>query len=779
MSRIRLAILAACLVASAFTARAQTTVTGRLDINGLVSQGQAALTATEWDIGSPSNLFDSSPSSVYRSKSINPAQVTVAFTTPRLLNHFAALAGAATNRFRVESADTMADLDAKTGTYHLMVDWITSPDGVLTTLTPDAPRTARFVRLTTQRMTGDNFVHVYEWEIYSSVTVTSLSVRPTVATVLEGGKQQFTATGQASDGTTSNLTQSVTWTSEDTSVASVDAKGLATGVGVGAADITATLDTLSASGRLNVQADPTDLNVTYIQRTPRYDYNAAKNNPVPGDSVTFTAHVKLWGGQSLTDVAYRWELDGQTVETGTIASFPAFSEQTLSLPWTWQDGNHTVGFVIDPDNAVTEQSELNNSITDRTNAIIAGFWVEQSLYEYFHQKQRNLGVGSNSWEDWIQRQMRKQNELYAQAIWPNSPNGALDRVRIDKIVVVPDGALPLSGGLPTNNPDSSDRTVDLMWGFTAGGVPSDPNNPNEFYERTTLVDENNPFYIEPSLLHELGHARYLIDSYGFDVHNTYKPATGQGYDAVQILENGKPVAGTSLMPFLAFGEVLYYNKSGGVMSGPYGFKWSPYETGALNLIAGRRACCGNANSPGNIGVYLQDLPQNNHVRLVDAKGWPLANADVRLYQATRPEVGFWYGKKFDNTPDLFFTADTDGTVHMPRNPFSSGSITHTYGLANGVAILRIQHPSGLWYRFLEMSDFNMAYWAGHTQDATYTITLPGSAGTPTPAFALRALQIAGGLDALGAEPKAGLDVDGSGQVGVTDAAALLRRSMGL
>ena len=53
------------------------------------------------------------------------------------------------------------------------------------------------------------------------------------------------------------------------------------------------------------------------------------------------------------------------------------------------------------------------------------------------------------------------------------------------------------------------------------------------------------------------------------------------------------MAGSSYMPFIAWGEVLYYNKSGGVMSGPWGYIWSPYETMALNLIAGHRAWKGN------------------------------------------------------------------------------------------------------------------------------------------------------------------------------------------
>ena len=454
----------------------------------------------------------------------------------------------------------------------------------------------------------------------------------------------------------------------------------------------------------------TDINATYIERTPRYDYDAVKNMPTPGDSVTFHGHIVNWS-DTTEYVDYLFLIDDELYYEDTIELSPG-EEGIVTIQWEWEDGEHLVEFIVDPYNNISEDSEDNNYLADRTDALIAGFWVEQSLYDYFHTHQHALGIGSNSWQDWIQRQMARQNELYEDAIWPISPNGVLDRVRIDKIIVVPDGALPLNGGLPTNNPDSSDKTVDLMWGFPAMSVA-----PGEtFYANHTSIDENNHFYIEQPLIHELGHARYLIDSYGFDVHNT------DSHHAVQIWEGDIYVAGSEYMPFLAWGEVLYYNKSGGVMSGPYGFTWSPYEAGALNLIAHQRATCGNSNSPCNRGVYLQDLPDNNHVRFIETTGSPWVNANVRIYQATAGPPS--YGKTIDNTPDQQYYTDTNGYIHLPRNPFNpGGSIIHTRGHANGVFVFRIEYPGQIWYRVMEVSDFNMQYWQGNTSDAYYSIEL--------------------------------------------------------
>jgi len=458
-----------------------------------------------------------------------------------------------------------------------------------------------------------------------------------------------------------------------------------------------------------------DLDVTFIERTPRYDYDAAKNNPAPGDAVTFSGHIRNTGTTTVSP-EYRWDLDDVPVAGGTLSSMAPGQERVVSCPWTWQSGNHRIRLTIDPNNLIAETSEQNNSIEDRTNGVIVGFWVEQSVYNYFRLYQSSLpGIGSVSWEDWAQRQMRFWNQFCENAIYPTTPQGVLDRVRIDKIVIVPDGALPLNGGLPTNHPDLSDKTVDLMWGFPAsllsGGM----------YNDHTSVSMSNPFYYEGSLLHELGHARYLIDTYGLDVHNTV--ACCGGYDSVQIYEGSTYVGGSAYMPYIAFGEVLYYNKYAKMMSGGYDQGWSEYDAGALNRIAGQRATCGNYNAPCNIGVFLQDLPANNHVRFTDSYGRPRPGADIRVYRATGGPG--WYGKTFDNTPDLFFTADTDGYAHMPRNPFSSGAIQNTYGIANGVMILRIAHSGQVWYRFQEVTDFNIQYWRGNTQDAYYTVGVPG------------------------------------------------------
>src|SRR5262249_59145559 len=66
--------------------------------------------------------------------------------------------------------------------------------------------------------------------------------------------QQFTATGKYSDGSTQNITSQVTWASSNTTAATINASGLATGVAAGSTTISATLGAVSGSTGLSAAA---------------------------------------------------------------------------------------------------------------------------------------------------------------------------------------------------------------------------------------------------------------------------------------------------------------------------------------------------------------------------------------------------------------------------------------------------------------------------------------------------------------------------------------------
>jgi YVTN family beta-propeller protein len=100
---------------------------------------------------------------------------------------------------------------------------------------------------------------VESFTVTAPVTLQTISVTPAQQSIAVGATQQFTATGHYSDGSTQNLTSSVTWTSNPTTVATINATGLATAAGPGAATISASLGTIITNTTLVVtqSAPPT------------------------------------------------------------------------------------------------------------------------------------------------------------------------------------------------------------------------------------------------------------------------------------------------------------------------------------------------------------------------------------------------------------------------------------------------------------------------------------------------------------------------------------------
>jgi hypothetical protein len=81
-------------------------------------------------------------------------------------------------------------------------------------------------------------------------SVTGLSVSGSPPEV--GTTAQYTATATLSNGTTQNVTTQSTWQSSNTAVATVSASGVATGMGLGIADVRATYQGVTAVTQVNV-----------------------------------------------------------------------------------------------------------------------------------------------------------------------------------------------------------------------------------------------------------------------------------------------------------------------------------------------------------------------------------------------------------------------------------------------------------------------------------------------------------------------------------------------
>ncbi len=82
--------------------------------------------------------------------------------------------------------------------------------------------------------------------------LTSISVTPANPSVLAGNSQQFTATGNYSNGSTQDLTGSVAWSSSNTSVATISSSGLGAALSNGPTTIAASLNGIRGSTTMTV-----------------------------------------------------------------------------------------------------------------------------------------------------------------------------------------------------------------------------------------------------------------------------------------------------------------------------------------------------------------------------------------------------------------------------------------------------------------------------------------------------------------------------------------------
>lgn len=191
--------------------------------------------------------------------------------------------------------------------------------------------------------------------------LTSITVTPPSASVASGETQSFAANGIFTDGSSTDITGGVTWSSSSTTFASVDATGLATGRAQGSASITATLGTISGSATLTITA----AKLTSIDITPDGD-----SIPVGGqDQLLLTGTFSDGTTQTVTDAT--WSSSDSTLasvdpNTGLVTGVADSGGNPVTI--TAQAGGLTNTTTIYVTSAVPESI----SITPATASIAAG-----------------------------------------------------------------------------------------------------------------------------------------------------------------------------------------------------------------------------------------------------------------------------------------------------------------------------------------------------------------------------------------------------------------------
>ncbi|MHC4946040.1 MAG: CARDB domain-containing protein, partial [Planctomycetota bacterium] len=256
--------------------------------------------------------------------------------------------------------------------------------------------------------------------------------------------------------------------------------------------------------------------------------------PAPGQEVTLTAMVRNAGARPVEGFDWCWLYDGKDVRWGRHEDVLEPDETaTFELKRPWKEGRHFISFQVDREGLLDEISEENNWVIDRTDALSFAFFVEESVRDYF--KTIRNGLGSYDWADWAQFQVRQMNKEFRDTIYPSCPGGIEERVRLDRVYVIPDGwgdkhgthvpgvMTPVNLDEPelVNANDMPDGAahftnvnggVDGVWGFIDDLIKPDSEKGGlNFYEFLPRWITGSEWPLHHELGHQLGRSdHYLI-----------------------------------------------------------------------------------------------------------------------------------------------------------------------------------------------------------------------------------------------------------------------------
>src|SRR6266568_4712319 len=174
------------------------------------------------------------------------------------------------------------------------------------------------------------------------VPVASVTVSPAPASVQAGQTVQLTATPKDANGNT--LTgRTVTWASSNTSVGTVNASGLVTGVVAGSTTITATSEGKSGTSAVTVTAAPVP--VASVTVSP------ATSSVFVGQTVQLTATPKDANGNSLTGRTITWASSPASIAgvngSGLVAGV-AVGSATITATSEGKNGASTITVTTPP-----------------------------------------------------------------------------------------------------------------------------------------------------------------------------------------------------------------------------------------------------------------------------------------------------------------------------------------------------------------------------------------------------------------------------------------------
>jgi hypothetical protein len=451
-----------------------------------------------------------------------------------------------------------------------------------------------------------------------------------------------------------------------------------------------------------------DLDVLIIERDPKYErYNLPqydginmavcdnkdnKHYPDTGEQVTFTAYVQNKGKKPLKGT-YEWIMDGKVVGSGKVSELKPREKASFTWQWPWDPGDHDLTFRIVPDGE--DYCPRNNTLTIRTNAIMLKHVIENGTLARVEQKV-NM-IGSYSFEDWLQGQVRFMNQLFAESKYPFAPSGITTRVMIGKFEYIDDGQLLATCPWGPFQVGEQDITLDGGRGCTMLDTFWDNGEQSRCY----LNFENFQGRPDGAWLHEVSHQIGVIDDYQFITEPEDNKVNGVGFTYAR-------------RGLMGGGEIYPYESPGTLYS-----LYAPGDVHGLNVTKGKRR--------GYFGEYLYCMARTNSLVVMDTDGSLVTNAIINVYQTD--------GRKIDTQPEHEGVTDSRGRFLLKNRPVKGGVTEtgcelhdnpfgriHVVGF-NGVFLVVVQAGENELYGFTTIQEFNVAWASGQKNRAEIPVVV--------------------------------------------------------
>jgi len=157
----------------------------------------------------------------------------------------------------------------------------------------------------------------------ASPALVSIAVTPAAQSVLVNATQQFTATATYADSSHADISSTVTWSSSDTTLATVNAAGLATGVAAGNVTVQAALGSIHGSTTLTVNPILVSLTVTAADLTIDINTTAqftATGNLSDGSAQDYTQLVSWSAPGPVASIDNTGLATGLSIGTATVTA---------------------------------------------------------------------------------------------------------------------------------------------------------------------------------------------------------------------------------------------------------------------------------------------------------------------------------------------------------------------------------------------------------------------------------------------------------------------------